>query len=224
MDIAIPLEAHSSEHRVGLTPKGVRLLVQAGHRCYLQQGAGEGAGFPDTEYEKAGARMVYAAQEVYSRADLVLKVGTLTPDELPFLRGRLNRPTPRLATGLALRGLASAAIDLSDGLGSDLKHICERSGLGATLHADRLPVSPGVAEYIADSGDWALPLSAGDDYELCITVPAERQGELEALAATLPGGLTWIGMMEARAGLRVVLPDGRTTDDIPSGYDHFAND
>lgn len=86
MDIAIPLEVHPSEHRVGLTPKGVRLLVQAGHRCYLQQGAGEGAGFPDAEYEKAGARMVYAAQEVYSRADLVLKVGTPTLEELPFLR------------------------------------------------------------------------------------------------------------------------------------------
>jgi len=145
-------------------------------------------------------------------------------DELAFLRGRLHRPTPRLATGLALRGLASAAIDLSDGLGSDLKHICERSGLGATLYAERLPVSPGVAEYIADSGDWALPLSAGDDYELCITVPEARQAGIEALAAELPGGLTWIGMMEACPGLRVVLPDGRQTDDIPSGYDHFAND
>ena len=145
-------------------------------------------------------------------------------DELAFLRSRLHRPTPRLATGLALRGLASAAIDLSDGLGSDLKHICERSGLGATLYADRLPVSPGVAEYIADSGDWALPLSAGDDYELCVTVPEVRQAEIEALAADLPGDLTWIGMMEACPGLRVVLPDGQQTDAIPSGYDHFAND
>lgn len=148
----------------------------------------------------------------------------VNPDELAYLRARLHRPTPRLATGLALRGLASAAIDLSDGLGSDLRHICERSGLGATLYADRLPVSPGAAEYIADSGDWALPLSAGDDYELCITVPAERQGEVEALAATLPGGLTWIGMMEPGSGLRVVLPDGRQQDDVPTGYDHFAHD
>jgi thiamine-monophosphate kinase len=148
----------------------------------------------------------------------------VNPEALSLLRNRLHRPTPRLATGLALRGLASAAIDLSDGLGSDLKHICERSGLGATLHADRLPVSASVAEYIADSGDWALPLSAGDDYELCITVPAERQGEVEALAGQLPGGLSWVGMMEAQGGLRVVLPDGRQTDAIPSGYDHFAND
>lgn len=146
------------------------------------------------------------------------------PDELGFLRDRLHRPTPRLATGLALRGLANAAIDLSDGLGSDLRHICERSGLGAILYADQLPVSPGVADYIAETGDWALPLSAGDDYELCVTVPANRQGELETLAAALPGGLSWVGVMAAQPGLRVVLPDGGETDRIPSGYDHFAND
>lgn len=146
------------------------------------------------------------------------------PDQLGFLRRRLHRPEPRLQTGLALRGLASAAIDLSDGLGSDLRHIGERSGLGATLYADRLPVSAGVAGYIADSGDWALPLSAGDDYELCLTVPAARQGEVDALAATLPGGLSWVGMMEPVPGLRVVLPDGRQQDDVPTGYDHFSHD
>ena len=81
-----------------------------------------------------------------------------------------------------------------------------------------------MAEYIADSGDWALPLSAGDDYELCFTVPPERQGELESLAGRLSVPLSWVGIMEARSGLRVVLPDGQETDAIPSGYDHFAND
>lgn len=86
MDIGIPLEVRPIEHRVGLTPKGVRLLTQDGHRCYLQQGAGEGAGFSDSDYERAGARVVYAGQEVYSRSDLVLKVGAPTVDELPLLR------------------------------------------------------------------------------------------------------------------------------------------
>ena len=86
MDIGIPLEVRPIEHRVGLTPKGVRLLTQDGYRCYLQQGAGEGAGFSDSDYERAGARVVYAGQEVYSRSDLVLKVGAPTVDEIPLLR------------------------------------------------------------------------------------------------------------------------------------------
>ncbi|HLV44091.1 MAG TPA: alanine dehydrogenase [Aggregatilineales bacterium] len=85
MDIGIPAE-QPNEYRVGLTPQGVSLLTQRGHRCFVQRGAGEGAGFPDISYERAGARIAYAAEEVYSRADLVLKVGATTPDEVPLLR------------------------------------------------------------------------------------------------------------------------------------------
>ncbi len=84
MDIGIPVELEAHEYRVGLTPQGVSLLTQAGHRCYVQRGAGEGAGFQDGDYERAGARIVYAAQEVYSRAELVLKVGAPTEAELEF--------------------------------------------------------------------------------------------------------------------------------------------
>lgn len=86
MDIGIPAEVHPNEYRVGLTPQGVYLLTQAGHRCYVQRSAGEGAGFRDKDYERAGGWIVYAAEEVYSRADLVLKVGSPTLDELELLR------------------------------------------------------------------------------------------------------------------------------------------
>jgi alanine dehydrogenase len=86
MDVGIPIELQSNEYRVGLTPQGVGLLTQAGHRCYVQTGAGEGAGFRDRDYERAGARIVYAAEEVYSRADLVLKVGAPTMVEQDLLR------------------------------------------------------------------------------------------------------------------------------------------
>ena len=86
MDIGIPAEQQPSEHRVGLTPQGVSLLTQAGHRCYVQRGAGEGAGFQDGDYERAGGRIAYAAEEVYSRSDLVLKVGAPTLDETELLR------------------------------------------------------------------------------------------------------------------------------------------
>lgn len=86
MEIGIPVERHPSEYRVGLTPQWVRQLTQEGHRCYIERDAGRGAGFQDTDYERVGARVVYDAHEVYERADLVLKVGAPTPNELALLR------------------------------------------------------------------------------------------------------------------------------------------
>jgi alanine dehydrogenase len=82
MDIGIPAEVMTDEFRVGLTPRGVSLLTQAGHRCYIERGAGEGAGFANQDYERAGGLIVYGAQEVYQRADFVLKVGCPTLAEL----------------------------------------------------------------------------------------------------------------------------------------------
>src|SRR5687767_8460108 len=86
MDIGVPAERQINEYRVGLTPQGVRLLVQAGHRCYVEQGAGHGSGFSDEDYERAGARIVYASSELWERADLILKVLSSTPDELDLAR------------------------------------------------------------------------------------------------------------------------------------------
>jgi thiamine-monophosphate kinase len=139
------------------------------------------------------------------------------------LRARLDRPTPRLAEGRALAGLASAAIDVSDGLAADLGHIGERSGVGATLHLDRLPLSATVRDYVAQNGDWSVPLAAGDDYELCVTVPAARQAEVEALAQTFACGLTWIGTIERVPGVRCLLPDGSLLAGGPAGWDHFRD-
>ena len=146
------------------------------------------------------------------------------PGTLAFLRERFDRPTPRLAEGRALGGLASAAIDVSDGLAADLGHICERSGVGATLHLDRLPCSPGVGAYVAETGDWSLPLASGDDYELCFTVPEARQAEVAALGARLACRLSWIGTIDRAPGLRCVGPDGALVHQGFGGYDHFAGD
>jgi thiamine-monophosphate kinase len=143
------------------------------------------------------------------------------PDRAAVLE-RLNQPQPRLAQGLALRGLASAAIDVSDGLAADLGHVLQASGVGATVQAERLPVSPVLRSVFHSAGGWTLPLSAGDDYELCFTVPERRQGELEQAFRGLDVGCTWIGWVERRLGLRCLLDDGTELVPPAPGYDHFA--
>lgn len=85
MNIGIPKERRPSEYRVGLTPAGVQLLCQDGHNCFVERGAGLGAGFDDGAFEKAGARIVYSGEEVFGRADLILKVVRPTIEELDWL-------------------------------------------------------------------------------------------------------------------------------------------
>lgn len=143
------------------------------------------------------------------------------PEYLAHLRRRLDRPEPRVLLGLALRGLATSAIDVSDGLTSDLGHVLAASGCGATLHLEQLPLSPALQAYVEDSGDWSPALSAGDDYELCFTVPESRQGDVEALAQRLDCRLSWIGMIEKTRGLRCIDAGGRPLA-VDAGFDHFA--
>jgi len=135
---------------------------------------------------------------------------------------RLDLPEPRVALGERLRGLASAAIDISDGFAQDLGHILESSGCGARVHYERLPKDPALAE----SGDVALErrcvLGGGDDYELAFTAPPAARSALEALARELALPLARVG--EIRAGesrLEVLDAAGRTIA-APGGFDHFA--
>lgn len=127
----------------------------------------------------------------------------------------LHRPQPRVALGLALRELASAAIDVSDGLLADLGHILEQSGVAATL---QLAVSP--APTFAEQ----CFLSGGDDYELLFTAAAERHGEVQMLAQRLGLPLTCIGQITAgKIGqLTVLTLDGTPVEIVRHGYDHFA--
>jgi len=145
-----------------------------------------------------------------------------SPDD--WLCGRLDRPTPRVALGLALRGVASAMIDCSDGLAADLGHILEASGVGAELELQALPLSPEVARAVVDRGDWTLPLTSGDDYELCFCLPAAALDRLPGLASAGGCGLTVIGRIGAGPGLVCRRPDGSSLDLVRSGFDHFAGE
>jgi thiamine-monophosphate kinase len=140
-----------------------------------------------------------------------------------YLRTRLERPTPRIALGELLRPVASAAIDLSDGLASDLDHLLKASGCGARIELDRLPLSDQVAGVLALGPDWQLPLGSGDDYELCFTLPPHHQHELKVLAAAAGCPITQIGEIEAQPGIRWIGEHGHPWHGQPLGYDHFAH-
>lgn len=134
------------------------------------------------------------------------------------LIARLRRPAPRLALGAALRGVASAAIDVSDGLCQDLGHVLAASGAGASVDASLLPLSAALREVVGDTDARALALSAGDDYELLFTVAPDRVNRLEALE--LAETVTEIGMIESEPGLRLAGAAGASML-TPSGYRHF---
>ncbi|MFN2281360.1 MAG: alanine dehydrogenase, partial [Anaerolineales bacterium] len=85
MNICIPKERRDSEYRVGLTPAGIELLTQQGHTCFVEKDAGLGSGFPDHTYQKAGATIVYSGEEIYKRADLILKVSRPVKEEYSWM-------------------------------------------------------------------------------------------------------------------------------------------
>lgn len=139
------------------------------------------------------------------------------------LQRRLDRPEPRVAEGRSAAALAHAGIDLSDGLGSDLRHLCEASGVGALLYLESLPLSDAVRDYVQETGDWSVPLSSGDDYELLVSVPADRQSAFETAARDWSVPATWVGIVDHGRTVRAMHPDGRLEDEVTGGYDHFRD-
>ncbi len=146
---------------------------------------------------------------------------------LAVARARLERPTPRVALGLALRGVASAGMDLSDGLVGDLTHILEASHCGARLQAGVLSellmahrmdalLLPNAAERLG------LVLSGGDDYELLFTAPAARREAVIAASRATDTPITRIGQIEAQEGLRVIDAQGQRLSGRFASFDHFA--
>jgi len=140
-----------------------------------------------------------------------------TEDETVYLTDRYRKPQPRVALGIALRGIASAAIDVSDGLAADLGHILKRSGVGAVVYAGELPVSE-MARAMPGAREAAL--SGGDDYELLFTVPAGKLEDARRAAQSAATPITRIGEIRPGSELIVLAADGTPVELHHRGWQH----
>lgn len=137
----------------------------------------------------------------------------------PWVLQRLNRPEPRIELGVLLRGIASSAIDISDGLLADLQHILTASEVGATVDAKLLPFSAPLKSALSLNAATKMALTAGDDYELCFTIPPENESTLIARLKRLKVPCTCVGEIIDEAGLQL----SGTSEALPSlGYQHFT--
>lgn len=138
-----------------------------------------------------------------------------------FLKGKLNRPEPQIELGLLLRDFATSCIDISDGLIADLNHIADSSEVGAKIYFENIPLSGEFKLNIIDT-KLIVPfiLSGGDDYELCFTIPSERQTEFEKKMKVEKLAVTCIGEIEAQSGIRCMKND-KIMDIENLGYQHF---
>lgn len=148
----------------------------------------------------------------------------LPAERLTRARQRLERPTPRVALGQALRGIASSAIDVSDGLLGDLAHILAASGAGACIDA------PSATALMADSADGGAiapeliaqcTLAGGDDYELVFTAPPARRAAVAAAAQASATRVTRIGTVQTQPGLRLIDAQGQPLTARYASFEHF---
>jgi len=146
----------------------------------------------------------------------------LDPPTLATAAPRLHVPTPRVRLGLTLRGIAHAAIDISDGLIGDLGHILQRSQVGATLDVDALPPGPMLSHQAPDL-QRRFTLAGGDDYELCFTAPPDRRQAVLAAAHGADTAVTRIGSIDAATGLRLMDSAGAALALQLSSFDHFSS-
>jgi thiamine-monophosphate kinase len=188
---------------LGFVPRGKALLrsgAQVGDTIYVSGTLGD-----------AGLALDYLQQKI---------VLHLHKKQQELLLAHLNTPQPRIELGLALRDIASSAIDISDGLAADLGHILAASQLGATLYIEKLPLSECLQE-ISREKAWQYALSAGDDYELCFTVPEFRKVALQQLTKIIPCAITCIGVVKEQQELSLYRHDGSRFVLKGKGFQHF---
>ncbi len=149
----------------------------------------------------------------------------LPAGERRALEKKLHAPAPRVALGMALRGVARSAIDISDGLIADLGHICERSQVSARVKLDRVPASATMRRYLDRPAGRAALLAGGDDYELCFTAGRARRDAVARIARRLRTRLTRVGAIvrsRGRAAVITVDAKGRPVRLRHAGFDHFG--
>ncbi len=189
---------------------------------------------PGLALRRSGARLgddIWVSGEL-GDARLALEVfrghAQVPGDALEALRMAMEQPTPRVALGMALRGVATSAIDLSDGLSGDIGHVLQASGVGARVAFDAIPRSERLRAQAMARQQQCL-LAGGDDYELLFTAPPSQRQRVQAAGAQGGVRVTRIGRIESDAGLRVVSgqPDDdlaqATRIDTPRAFDHFAS-
>jgi thiamine-monophosphate kinase len=160
-----------------------------------------------------------------SALGLMVLQGSLTvaDEDAAFLANRYHLPRPRTTLGPRLIGTARAAMDVSDGLGGDLGHMCRASGVGIEIEMARLPLSPATRRAVdADSGLLAKCVSGGDDYEIVFTAAVGAEPALAGLSAELGIALTRIGRVVAGSAVTLLDAEGRRLPGLPAGYRHFT--
>ncbi len=145
----------------------------------------------------------------------------LPEPDFTLIRPRMDTPTPRVALGMALRGVAHAALDVSDGLIGDLGHILARSSVGAIVDVDALPRSEVLGAQPLDRQRECV-LAGGDDYELCFTAPAGNREAIATISHQLGLPLTRVGSITPEAGLRIVDRHGDPFTFSGTSFDHFT--
>lgn len=144
-----------------------------------------------------------------------------------YLAARYQLPTPRVSLGGALGGHASAAIDVSDGLIADARHIADQSGVAIEISADKIPVSEAASAWIGKQEDASAAFAAlssfGDDYEILFTAPAARRRSIEMAAQVTKTPVARIGAVVKGAGVRLISAAGAEIPVAGGGYDHFRN-
>jgi thiamine-monophosphate kinase len=174
----------------------------------------------------SGVAMYRAAarpdDEIWVSGELGSAALALVHPEIAAAAAKLHEPEPRVELGERLRGLARAAIDVSDGLAGDLQHILERSHVGALVHYQDIPRLDAFAKLKDAELEKDCVLSGGDDYELLFTVARERRKEVESLSRELGVPLTRIGTVQSGQPRLSILDAAGKPMSFRPGFDHFA--